>query len=148
MSFMHEGLHRIALAWLEKARHDLETARRMVEGAEPITDTAVYHCQQAAEKSLKAVLVKAGQPAFKTHDLMMLLTKCAADDQSFTQWIDLAATLTPYATHFRYPSSDPDPGLEDALEAIDLATVLYEFVRARIDAHQEQNPNSDPILPS
>ncbi|MBK5964022.1 hypothetical protein CCR95_07955 [Thiocystis minor] len=137
---MPEELNRIALAWLEKARHDLETARRVVEGtAEPITDTAVYHCQQAAEKALKAVLVEAGQPVFKTHDLMMLLTKCAAGDQRFTRWIDLAATLTPYATHFRYPCSDPDPGLEEALEAIALATDLYEFVRTRFDAHHDQS---------
>ena len=133
--FMNEALHRIALAWLEKARHDLETARRAVEGEHPITDTAVYHCQQAAEKALKAVLAEAGRPVSKTHDLITLLTHCAASDQGFTQWIDLAATLTPYATHFRYPCLDPDPGLEETLEAIELATDLYEFVRARLDAH-------------
>ncbi len=43
---MNEALHRIALAWLEKARHDLETARRMVQGTDPITDTAVYSTWQ------------------------------------------------------------------------------------------------------
>lgn len=129
---MVDSLHHLALARLEKARHDLETARRVIAGDPPITDTAVYHCQQAAEKALKAILLDRGQQPFKTHDLMVLLAKCADGDPAFIQWIDAAATLTPYATHFRYPCAEPDPGLEETLEAIRLATALYEFVDAKL----------------
>ena len=68
---MADDAQHLVLAWLEKARHDLETARRVVAGDPPITDTAVYHCQQAAEKALKAFLIDQGQPIFKTHDLMV-----------------------------------------------------------------------------
>jgi hypothetical protein len=43
--------------WLHKADHDLRSAARLMSGDdEPLLDTAVYHCQQAAEKALKAYL--------------------------------------------------------------------------------------------
>lgn len=40
--------------WLFKARHDLRSAKRLFTDEPPILDTAAYHCQQAAEKALKA----------------------------------------------------------------------------------------------
>jgi HEPN domain-containing protein len=129
MSFMNEELHRIALAWLEKARHDLETARRMLEGAEPITDTAVYHCQQAAEKSLKAVLVRAVQPVFKTQVLMLLLTKCAANDRSFTQWIDLASALHSRMAWARYGPAGRAAGAARSHERAAAPTALVTPLR-------------------
>lgn len=52
---MDNGCGEWVQSWLEKAGHDLETARRLIEREPIITDTAVYHCQQAAEKALKAV---------------------------------------------------------------------------------------------
>ena len=39
----------------------------------PIFDVAVYHCQQAAEKALKAYLVFYDQRVAKTHDVGLLL---------------------------------------------------------------------------
>jgi HEPN domain-containing protein len=42
--------------WLIKSQHDLGSANRLMEGEEPYLDTAVYHCQQAAEKAIKAYL--------------------------------------------------------------------------------------------
>ena len=67
-------------AWLQKASHDLETAQRALHGGNPITDTAAYHCHQAAEKALKAYLASRFEPLVKTHDLMDLLTRCANAD--------------------------------------------------------------------
>ena len=40
--------------WLLKARRDLESAKVLFD--RELNDTSVYHCQQAAEKSLKAYL--------------------------------------------------------------------------------------------
>lgn len=37
--------------WLIKADHDLRSAERLMEGDDPLLDTDVYHCQQAAEKA-------------------------------------------------------------------------------------------------
>jgi HEPN domain-containing protein len=36
--------------WLIKAGHDLRSAERLLTDDPPLLDTAVYHCQQVAEK--------------------------------------------------------------------------------------------------
>jgi len=42
---------------------------------------AVYHCQQAAEKAVKAFLVHHGKTYERTHDIEVLVSGC---DQTFT----------------------------------------------------------------
>ncbi|WP_211335047.1 HEPN domain-containing protein [Thiocapsa rosea] len=41
-------------AWIAKAERDLASASRLLDGTLPYPDTAVYLCQQAGEKALKA----------------------------------------------------------------------------------------------
>ena len=45
----------LVIAWLAKAASDIGAAHSLILGAERHLDAGVYHCQQAAEKSLKAV---------------------------------------------------------------------------------------------
>ena len=47
--------------WLRKAVNDQRAARAALDQDPPITDVAAFHCQQAAEKLLKAYLVWRGQ---------------------------------------------------------------------------------------
>jgi len=42
--------------WLFKADHDLKSAKFSLSSIDPLYDIAIYHTQQCAEKSLKAVL--------------------------------------------------------------------------------------------
>jgi HEPN domain-containing protein len=65
-------------AWLAKAVDDLECAT--VLAASGHGETALYHCQQAAEKALKAFLTWHDQPFRKTHNLLELGDACAAID--------------------------------------------------------------------
>ena len=51
--------------WLAKAHSDLRAAEVAI-GAD-LAEVAVYHCQQAAEKALKAFLVFRQEPFRKTH---------------------------------------------------------------------------------
>lgn len=46
----------LAKGWLLKAASDLAAARACVAGAVAL-DVACFHCQQAAEKSVKAFLI-------------------------------------------------------------------------------------------
>jgi HEPN domain-containing protein len=73
-----------AKAWMVKAWRDLETARRAATGQPPFYDVAVYHCQQAAEKAVKAFLVHHGKPYEKTHDIEVL-TDLAGEIDSTTK---------------------------------------------------------------
>lgn len=87
-------------AWLQKAEHELETAERALNAGAPITDTAAYQCHQAAEKALKVFLALRLEPVVKTHDLMDLLTRCAAADVRFADWAD-RIDATPICNGFR-----------------------------------------------
>jgi HEPN domain-containing protein len=65
--------------WVRKAEHDLEAARRIMAVEEGCPyDTVCFHCQQAIEKYLKALLTLSGVPALRTHDLEKLLAMLPA----------------------------------------------------------------------
>ena len=115
-------------AWMQKASHDLETAERALHGGHPITDTAAYHCHQAAEKALKAFLASRFEPLLKTHDLMDLLTRCAAADARFADWADRIAELAAFGTVLRCPSVDADASVGDVTQALQTARPFCGFV--------------------
>jgi len=114
--------------WVMKARHDIESARLLLAGDSPILDTAVYHCQQAAEKALKAYLTLQDSPFVKMHDLTALVKQCMDEDASFEALMEIAEILTPYATAFRYPGDVLEPDTPDAREALTLAEEMVGFI--------------------
>ena len=121
-------------AWMVKAWRDLETARRVANGQPPLYDVAVYHCQQAAEKAVKAFLVHHGKVYEKTHDIEVLVDLACEIDSSFSKLADAADALTPYATRFRYPNAtfavEPQP--TEYTEALQHAQMVYDFVLGRL----------------
>ncbi|MDI3525781.1 MAG: hypothetical protein PWP42_1031 [Candidatus Atribacteria bacterium] len=70
--------------WLIKSQRDLDSARLLLKGG--YLDTAVYHCQQAVEKAIKAYLTYRDVPFEKTHNLVALLAFCVPLEPSFEQW--------------------------------------------------------------
>ncbi|WP_017300226.1 HEPN domain-containing protein [Nodosilinea nodulosa] len=116
--------------WLTISRRDLQSARVLLK--ELLLENVAYHCQQSAEKALKAYLVHQGAGFPKTHDLDVLLDLCCQFDSEFRRWDDAADTLTPYATEFRYPSDTLEPEEEDARQAIEMAELILNFVIQRL----------------
>lgn len=127
-------------SWLVKAHSDLRSARALVSLPEPATDTAIYHCQQAAEKSLKGYLAFRDQPLERTHDLERLLELATALEPVFTPLETQADLLNPYATAFRYPDmlGVQFPSVAEVNIAIEHAQAIYDFVLNRIP--QEARP--------
>src|SRR6266487_4389806 len=80
---------RLVRQWLTKAHRDLGAAEQLSRTPE-FRETAVYHCQQAAEKALKAFLVWVEIPPPRTHDLADLLLACASSEPTFSN-LDAAA---------------------------------------------------------
>lgn len=113
---------------------DLETARRVAAGHPPFLDVAVYHCQQAAEKAVKAFLVHHGRPHERTHDIEVLVDHAGDLEPAFLELADAADALTPYATRFRYPNAtfavEPQPA--EYLEALHHAQAVFDFVLKRL----------------
>jgi|GEM_PF-2066213 len=60
--------------WLEKASHDLNTAKVVAELLPDYDDTIAFHCQQAIEKLFKAYLIYLNVEFKPVHDLGYLLT--------------------------------------------------------------------------
>ena len=120
--------------WLLKADHDLRSAKRLMSQGEdePLLDTAVYHCQQAAEKALKAYLTAHGVTFPKIHLLTPLVTLCSDINKSFLELLDAAEILTPLATEFRYPGDILEPDPSDADEAYRIAEDVVQFVISKL----------------
>jgi len=135
---MVEPRRELVRSWLAKALHDLGTARKAAADPDPYLDTAVYHCQQAAEKSLKAFLTLHDVLFDKTHNLGSLLVQAATVDSSFMVLADAAETLTPYATLYRYPSDLQEPSREEYCEALEKARDIFTFVVSKLPP--EVNP--------
>lgn len=116
--------------WLFIAREDLKAAQGMFKLE--LFSTVAYHCQQAAEKSLKAYLAYKNYPVEKTHDLAKLVGACQKNDYSFTALYDIAEQLTPFATRFRYPTEFDIPDSIDSKEAVRQARTIFNFVVKKI----------------
>ena len=119
--------------WLTKAKRELSASGMALQTADPMTDVAGYHAQQAIEKLLKAHIVHGGGELEKVHDLRLLAISCTALDSSFSPWIERLAPLSAFAARYRYPGP-ADPTIEEAPGALAIAEELWQFVTARLPA--------------
>ena len=122
----------IAAAWLRKAGHDLEAARRIPAVREDCPyDTVCFHCQQAAEKPLKAWMTASGQAAPKTHDLEPLYIAASATLNASLPPLAEIVSLNPYGVQVRYLDEWLEPS-EDALRALAAAEAVHGQVQAAL----------------
>ena len=66
-------MKRLTREWVGKAEDDFHAAHRLRGKSRRFHDQICFHCQQAAEKYLKAVLQERGVLFDRTHDLEKLL---------------------------------------------------------------------------
>jgi HEPN domain-containing protein len=92
--------------WVRKAEADLRHADLAVRGRERLYDGICFHCQQAVEKYLKALLQEAGRPVPRTHDLLAILTLLLPLHPTLRALRRGAAFLTQFAVEHRYPGKD------------------------------------------
>ena len=117
--------------WLDRAERDLLLARLAISDPS-LAGLPAFHCQQAAEKALKAYLAWCNQPPRRTHDLPALLIQCQALEPTFAVLRPAATTLDDYLTAGRYPDSGPDPLTAEAAEALQLAEQAVALVRTQL----------------
>jgi HEPN domain-containing protein len=104
----------------------------LLEGPDPLPDTAAFHAQQAADKSLKAFLHWHDVPFRKTHELEELGRACTELDASLEDVVGQVLDLTPFAWRFRYPGEPWQPAVDEVRDALDRARVAHEAVRERL----------------
>lgn len=108
-------------SWLQRASLDLRAADLDLGAAPPLIEDALFHCQQAAEKAMKAFLTANGRIFRRTHDLDELAAACEALDAGLRPALDPARDLTVFAWEFRYPGESETPSLAEAQEAFRVA---------------------------
>jgi len=131
---MPHDAHRVAdtRGWLLKAADDLRGAEIDLAAVPPLTGDAAFHCQQAAEKALKALLAWHDVPFRKTHDLAEIGQQCTTLDVSLEPLCRRAERLTTFAWIFRYPGDLEDPPVEEVVEALAVARDVHNAVLARL----------------
>jgi HEPN domain-containing protein len=123
--------HEQALLLLKKAADD-ETLLAEIISARQVSDEIFgFHCQQAAEKLLKALLSQAGIGYPRTHNLRVLMDLLT--DAGQTLPIDLADldVLTPYGTLLRYEDLPAEVELNREM-LFTMVRSLHEFVEKRL----------------
>jgi len=118
--------------WFAKAALDLRAAEFELTAVPPLTADITFHAQQLAEKALKGFLTWHDQPFRKTHNLVEIGQQCVVIDDTLEELARRAASLTEYAWKFRYPGEPAEPPLEEAQEALTLASEVYAAVLSRL----------------
>ena len=117
-----------------KAERDFKSAEILIESE--LEDKAIYHFQQAGEKSLKAYLIYNKTRVPKSHDLTVILDSCVEIDKSFEQLYEEYENLTPYSTAFRY--MDTGMGIIPSHDLLDEAEKdsrkILMFVKKKIES--------------
>ena len=129
-----------AREWLSFAEADLGVAEHLDKTYHPKPlEIICFHCQQAAEKAVKSIIVLNGSQGGipKKHDLFLLLNQIKNMVSIEEKYYDYADILAPYGVAMRYPN---ELFLEErhAEKAIQMAN---EFVKwAKLNLDEAENP--------
>ena len=117
--------------WVDKAESDFYSADLLLHAGEvPVPDYACFHCQQCAEKYLKAYLQENAVEFERKHDLIPLLNMCLSLDKEFQVFEDDLYNLDRYAVIVRYPGIIIKADTAEA--ALDAAERVRQFVRKKL----------------
>jgi HEPN domain-containing protein len=88
--------------WVQKAEADFLAATTLASESLPLHEVICFHCQQAVEKYLKALLQESGDPVPRTHDLVRLYSLVMSHYQ-LRGIVRGLKFLTDFAVEPRYP---------------------------------------------
>ena len=118
-----------ASRWLARAHQDLRVAEALLNDSEFVS-SAAFHCQQAAEKMAKAVLLafRAGYP--KIHDIAELGRLVDAERSDIGEALADLSGLTDWYITSRYPDIDFTPSQQDVRAALGKLKELRQQILA------------------
>lgn len=90
----------ITKKWLERAKYDLVSAKIMYDSKRYLY--AAFMCQQALEKTFKAILIENKKDIPRIHNLVRLAEQAEVYPLMMDADQDFLADLTPYAIESRY----------------------------------------------
>jgi HEPN domain-containing protein len=114
-----------------RAEGDLALAKvRLPKGG--FYEDLCFHCQQAAERALKAVYQYIGKPFRYTHDLDELITGLKDGGIIVPPAVVDSALLTSYAWEARYPGLSEPATIEEYHEALRQAEIVFNWAKEKI----------------
>lgn len=102
--------------WLKRAKSNLERANAGKVSKGILFEDLCFDCQQAVEKSLKALLIHLNKVFPRTHSISRLVELIEETDTDVPEEIKESVVLTEYAVSTRYPG-DYEPVNEEEYKA-------------------------------
>jgi HEPN domain-containing protein len=115
--------------WVNKAENDFRNAEYVLTLEENCPfDTISYHCQQCAEKYLKAALTWRGAAFPRTHDLVVLFN-LLQKVEPFDLRVQDVQPLNRYSIEARYPGDWENVDDSEARGAFEMSKNIRNVVR-------------------
>jgi len=114
--------------WIEKADHDLGSAKVIYLHLPDYLDTIAFHCQQAVEKYLKALLIFYQIDFVRTHDLIYLLERISEKVEIDESRFQKAYLLSNFGVQIRYPNKIIKLTKEEIESAIEISQEFRNYV--------------------
>jgi HEPN domain-containing protein len=124
--------------WLSRARSNLIHAKSAADGV--FLEDLCFDAQQAAEKSIKAVMITRGIDFPYIHNIAKLLSILEEDEGQIPPEILQAERLTRYAHETRYPGAGEPVTQADYERAVALAEAVVIWASALIE-RADTDPN-------
>jgi HEPN domain-containing protein len=99
-------MKRTTREWVRKAEADYRGAQKLYHPNDSLPDLCCFHCQQCAEKYLKALMADLGLTIPRTHNLIALLRLLAPHHGTLRILRRGLDFLTRFAVDTRYPGDN------------------------------------------
>ncbi len=142
-----EAKRALVAEWLRKADADLGVAEYLVEDDVAFPGVIAFHCQQAAEKYIKALLTWTDVDFPKTHDLRGLLDMLPPSHAQLGDELSEIIVLTPYGVELRYPTDRPEATPDEAREAVQLAQGVRAAIMPLLHGSSDDGGGSREEMP-
>ncbi len=113
--------------WVDSADHDLGSAKLIFLHLPEYFDTIAFHCQQAAEKYLKAILIHREIEFVRSHNLIYLLDLLSQKTVITEDQYDKAILLNGFSVQIRYPDKTVYLTKEELETSITIAQEFRDF---------------------
>jgi len=121
----------LAEQWLGRAKSNLSRAATGKTGPDVLYEDLCFDCQQAGEKSLKALMVLNNLVPSPTHSLSILVETLEKHKVVIPDDVKAAVALSYYAVTTRYPGHYEPIEEEEYLQALAMARKVVAWVESR-----------------
>ena len=114
-------------AWLNRARSNVLRAKADIRLSDVYLEDLCFEAQQAAEKAIKAVLIRLAVRFPYVHDLTALLTLVEQSGIAVSESVREAGRLTRFAIVTRYPGLAEPVTREEYEQAVAIAESVLQW---------------------